>query len=82
MKQSVNNTIKRKRELARCSLHELRPWQAHHVETNNFEAHADMIHSPHTDFGHPTFHRVPIPVEGCGYTHPESIYRCIVFDMS
>ena len=49
------NTIKSKRELAHCSFHELRPWQAHHVETNNFEAHADMIHLSLYRIGHPTY---------------------------
>ena len=59
VKQSVNYTTKRKRELAHCSLHELRLWQAHHVETNNFEAHADMIHLSLYRYGHPTLRRVP-----------------------
>jgi len=39
----------KKRELARCSLHEQRPWQAHLIETNNIEAHADMIPYPYTE---------------------------------
>ena len=45
--------------LIHISLHELRPWQAHHVETNNFEAHADMIHLSLYRIGHPTLRRVP-----------------------
>lgn len=67
------------RELARCSLHEQRPWQAHLIETNNFEAHADMIHFSHTDLD--TLLSVGCHTDKeCEYTHPESIYHCIVFD--
>ena len=79
LNKSFSNITKSKRELARCSLHEQRPWQAHLIETNNFEAHADMIHFSHTDLD--TLLSVGCHTDKeCEYTHPESIYHCIVFD--
>ena len=79
LNKSFSNITKSKRELARCSLHEQRPWQAHLIETNNFEAHADMIPFSHTDLD--TLLSVGCHTDKeCEYTHPESIYHCIVFD--